>query len=98
TENYGWEFIFYVNLVPGLLMLAMLFVSLEPAPMNLGLLAKGDWPGIVMMAVGLAALQTVLEEGNKEDWFGSDFIVLLSVIAVVSLTLFLIIEIKSAHP
>ena len=98
TENYGWEFIFYVNLVPGSLMIAMLFVSLEPAPMNLGLLAKGDWPGIVTMAVGLAALQTVLEEGNKEDWFGSDFIVRLSVIAVVSLTLFLIIEIKSAHP
>ncbi len=43
--------------------------------MNLGLLAKGDWPGIITMAIGLAALQTVLEEGNKEDWFGSDFIV-----------------------
>jgi DHA2 family multidrug resistance protein len=98
TENYGWEFIFYVNLVPGLLMVGMLWASLDRAPMNLGLLAKGDWPGIVTMAIGLAALQTVLEEGNKEDWFGSDFIVRLSIVAAVSLALFLLIEFKTAHP
>ncbi|TCM70020.1 MDR family MFS transporter [Rhizobium sp. BK068] len=98
TENFGWQFIFYVNLAPGLLMLGMLWASLDRAPMKLGLLAKGDWPGIITMAIGLAAIQTVLEEGNKEDWFGSDFIVRLSVIAVVSLTLFLIIELKTAHP
>ncbi|UWM76667.1 multidrug efflux MFS transporter [Rhizobium sp. WSM4643] len=98
TENWGWEYIFYVNLVPGALMVGMLWASLDRGPMNLKLLAKGDWPGIVTMAIGLAALQTVLEEGNKEDWFGSDFIVRLSVIAAISLTLFLIIELKTAHP
>src|SRR6185312_12004438 len=38
TENYGWEFIFYVNLLPGSLMVAMLWVSLDRSPMNLGLL------------------------------------------------------------
>ncbi|MGO6780035.1 MDR family MFS transporter [Rhizobium ruizarguesonis] len=98
TENWGWEYIFYVNLVPGALMVGLLWASLDRAPMDLKLLAKGDWPGIVTMAIGLAALQTVLEEGNKEDWFGSDFIVRLSVIAAVSLTLFLIIELKAANP
>lgn len=98
TENWGWEYIFYVNLVPGALMVGMLWASLDRGPMNLKLLANGDWPGIVTMAIGLAALQTVLEEGNKEDWFGSDFIVRLSVIAAVSLTLFLIIELHAAHP
>jgi DHA2 family multidrug resistance protein len=98
TENWGWEYIFYVNLVPGALMVGLLWASLDRAPMDLKLLAKGDWPGIVTMAIGLAALQTVLEEGNKEDWFGSDFIVRLSVIAAVSLTLFLIIELKTAQP
>lgn len=98
TENWGWEYIFYINLVPGALMVGMLWASLDRAPMNLGLLAKGDWPGIITMAIGLAALQTVLEEGNKEDWFGSDFIVRLTIIAIVSLTLFLIIELKVAHP
>ncbi|AVA23085.1 MDR family MFS transporter [Rhizobium sp. LEGMi198b] len=98
TENWGWEYIFYVNLVPGAIMVGMLWASLDRAPMNLGLLAKGDWPGIVTMAIGLASLQTVLEEGNKDDWFGSPFIVRLSVIAAVSLTLFLIIELRAAHP
>ena len=98
TESWGWEYIFYVNLVPGVLMVGMLWASLDRAPMNLSLLAKGDWPGIITMAIGLAALQTVLEEGNKDDWFGSPFIVRLSVIAAVSLTLFLIIELRAAHP
>src|SRR3954463_11616482 len=67
TENFGWQYIFYVNLLPGTLMIGMLWLSLDRAPMNLSLLAKGDWPGIITMAVGLAALQTVLEEGNKDD-------------------------------
>ncbi|ANM03367.1 EmrB/QacA subfamily multidrug resistance transporter protein [Rhizobium phaseoli] len=98
TESWGWEYIFYVNLVPGALMVGLLWASLDRAPMNLKLLAKGDWPGIVTMAIGLAALQTVLEEGNKEDWFGSDFILRLSVISAVSLTLFIVIELRAAHP
>lgn len=98
TENWGWQYIFYVNLVPGLLMVAMLWASLEKSPMQLSLLRQGDWPGIVTMAIGLAALQTVLEEGNKDDWFGSPFIVRLSIIAAVSLTLFFWIELTSAKP
>lgn len=98
TENWGWEFIFYVNLVPGALMIAMLWFSLDRAPMNLSLLRQGDWAGIATMAIGLAALQTVLEEGNKEDWFGSDFITRLSVIAAISLSLFVWIELRSDKP
>jgi DHA2 family multidrug resistance protein len=98
TENWGWQYIFYVNLVPSTLMLALLWFSLEGAPMRLGLLKQGDWPGIATMAIGLGALQTVLEEGNKDDWFGSDFIVRLSVIAAVALSLFLWIELTSARP
>jgi DHA2 family multidrug resistance protein len=98
TENWGWEFIFYVNLVPGAVMIAMLWFSLDRAPMNLSLLRHGDWAGIATMAIGLAALQTVLEEGNKEDWFGSDFITRLSVIAAISLLLFVWIELRSDKP
>jgi len=97
-ENYGWEYIFYVNLVPGFIMLAMLFPSLPKVPMQLGLLRKGDWAGIATMALGLGALQTVLEEGNKDDWFGSDFIVRLSVIAAIALAAFLVIEFMVKNP
>jgi MFS transporter, DHA2 family, multidrug resistance protein len=98
TENYGWEYIFYVNVVPGAIMIAMLFFSLEAKPMKLSLLRDGDWAGIITMAIGLSALQTVLEEGNKDDWFGSTFIVRLAVIAAIALTLFVVIELTSQKP
>lgn len=98
TENLGWQYIFYVNLVPGAIMVGMLWYALEPKPMKLSLLRDGDWAGIITMAIGLSALQTVLEEGNKDDWFGSPFIVKLSVIAAVALTAFLIIELTVKKP
>ncbi|MEE3624598.1 MDR family MFS transporter [Nitrospirillum sp. BR 11752] len=98
TETYGWKYIFYINLVPGVFMVAALWASLERAPLRLGLLRQGDWWGIATMAVGLACLQTVLEEGNKDDWFGSAYIVRLAVIAAVALGAFLVIELKVDKP
>src|ERR1700750_952802 len=81
TENWGWEYIFYVNLVPGAVMVGMLYYALEAKPTKLALLREGDWAGIATMAIGLSALQTVLEEGNKDEWFASPFIVKLSITA-----------------
>jgi DHA2 family multidrug resistance protein len=98
TENFGWQYIFYVNLAPGALMIGMLWFSLEAKPMKLELLREGDWPGVITMAIGLSALQTVLEEGNKDDWFGSAFIIRLSIIAAVALALFLAIELTAKKP
>ncbi|MGE5159356.1 MAG: MDR family MFS transporter [Gemmatimonas sp.] len=98
TENWGWQYIFYVNLAPGALMVGMLYFSLDAKPMRLNLLREGDWPGIITMAIGLSALQTVLEEGNKDDWFGSPFIVRLSIIAAVALALFLVVELTTKKP
>ncbi len=98
TENWGWQYTFYVNLVPGAVMLAMLWFSLDRAPMQLKRLREGDWAGIATMAVGLGALQTVLEEGNRDDWFGSTFITRLSIIACMSLAAFLWIEWRSQRP
>ncbi len=98
TENWGWQYIFYVNLAPGALMIGMLWLSLESKPMKPSLLREGDWPGVITMAIGLSALQTVLEEGNKDDWFGSPFIVRLSIVAAIALALFLWIELTSKKP
>ncbi len=98
NENYGWQYIFYVNLAPGVLMLAMLWPSLQRAPMQLGLLKHGDWLGIAALAVGLGALETVLEEGNKDDWFGSSFILRLALVAAVALPLFVWRELAAAKP
>jgi DHA2 family multidrug resistance protein len=98
TENYGWQFIFYVNIVPGLVMLGALWPTLPKAAMKLTLLRGGDWAGMATLSLGLATLQTVLEEGNKDDWFSSPFILRLSIVSVVSLSLFVWIEMSRAQP
>ena len=98
TENYGWQTIFFVNVVPTAVMVTTLYFTLERQPMQFHLLREGDWLGIATMAIGLSALQAVLEEGNKDDWFGSPFIVKLAVVAAISLTLFVIIELTVEKP
>ena len=98
TENYGWQTIFFVNVIPTAVMVTTLYFTLERQPMQLSLLREGDWFGIVTMAVGLSALQAVLEEGNKDDWFGSPFIVKLAIIAAISLSLFIANELIVEKP
>ena len=98
TENYGWRTIFFVNVIPTAVMVAALYATLERQPMQLKLLKEGDWAGIATMAIGLSSLQTVLEEGNKDDWFASPFILRLAAVAVVSLTLFVWIELTTEKP
>ncbi len=98
NDSFGWQYIFYVNLVPGLIMLAMLGASLEKGSIRLELLKSGDWLGIFSMAVGLGTLQTLLEEGNRNDWFGSSMIVWLAATAAVALTAFIWIELTNKAP
>src|SRR5262245_51515264 len=98
SDALGWQAVFLLNLVPGAVMLLMLGFSLEREPMQLGLLRQGDWAGIVTVAVGLGTLQTVLEEGERNDWFDSPFISRLAVVAAVCLVLFVCIEFRVARP
>jgi DHA2 family multidrug resistance protein len=98
TENYGWRTIFFVNVPPTILMVSALYLTLPRQPMQLKLLREGDWAGILTMAIGLSALQTVLEEGNKDDWFASPFILRLAILALVSLSLFVWIELTVEKP
>jgi MFS transporter, DHA2 family, multidrug resistance protein len=98
TENYGWQTIFFINAVPSAVMVVALALTLETSPMRLGLLKEGDWAGIATMAIGLAALQTVLEEGNKDDWFASPLILRLAIVAAVFLTAFVWIEMTVEKP
>jgi len=98
TENYGRRTIFFVNVLPTIVMVTALYLTLERQPMQLKLLKEGDWAGIATMAIGLSAFQTVLEEGNKDDWFASPFILRLAVVALVSLSLFAWIELSIEKP
>ena len=57
-----------------------------------------DWTGLTLLTAGLASLQFVLEQGERDDWFQSQTIVLLSVISAVSLVLFVLKTLRDKHP
>lgn len=98
TENYGWPTIFYLNLVPGVLLLAAVAWGLSPAKGKLELLRRGDWAGIASMAVGLGCLIVFLEEGNKNDWLNSAYIRWMAFIALVALVTCVILELTRKEP
>lgn len=98
TENYGWGAIFYLNLLPGVLLLAAVSWSLEPERPKLSLLAGGDWWGISSMALGLGSLIVFLEEGNRKDWLNSNFITAMGIVAIASLVLWIVVELRGSNP
>ncbi len=98
TENFSWHYIFYINLIPGILLIAAVWYAIEARPMQLGLLKQGDWLGIGSMAIGLGSLQVVLEEGSRKDWFGSPLIMRLSILAALFLTVFFVVELTTRKP
>jgi DHA2 family multidrug resistance protein len=74
-----------------------MFVIIDPPYMK-RMKMKIDYWGLAFLAVGLGCLQIVLDKGEREDWFTSNFITWLSIVAAVSLTLFIIIELFAEHP
>lgn len=98
TENWGWEYIFYINIPPGLLMIAGLMYGLEKKEAHWELLKSTDYAGIVTLGLGLGCLQVFLEEGHRKDWLESSLIVGLGSVALVSLILFVILQLSRPHP
>ena len=98
TDRLGWQWNFYINFIPGALMLCAVLGTLEHEKMKLDLLRKGDWWGILCMSIGLGSLIAMLEEGQRKDWFGSDFIVICGALAVVFVPAFVLIEICRREP
>jgi len=98
TDNYGWPMVFYINFIPGALMLATVFFAFDAEPLNLELLWEGDWLGTIFMALGLGSLIAFLEEGQNDDWFTSVFIQRCFALAVVFIPLFIICELISKTP
>ena len=106
VDNYSWPWIFYINLPVGALALFMVttFVH-EPEDIRAANFAAAaqqrkhmDWAGISLLTVGVASLQYVLEEGQKDDWFDSKIIVFCAALAVVSLATFVIRELTATVP
>ncbi|GGU81216.1 EmrB/QacA family drug resistance transporter [Pseudomonas laurentiana] len=98
TENWGWEYIFYINIPPGLLMIAGMLYGLEKKASHWELLKSTDYAGIVSLGIGLGCLQVFLEEGHRKDWLESSLIVGLFSIALFSLITFVILQLSKPNP
>lgn len=98
TDNWTWRWVFYINLPVGILAiaLALLFVH-DPSYIRKAKLRVDKW-GLLLIAVGLGCLQVVLDKGGREDWFQSNFILILSLIAATCLVLFVIVELRTEYP
>jgi DHA2 family multidrug resistance protein len=98
TDNYSWRWIFYINLPIGVFSLVMISLFIfDPPYMKRGTMRFDTW-GMGMLALGMGALQIMLDKGQEEDWFGSRFIITLAITAGVMLTAFVIREIYTPQP
>jgi DHA2 family multidrug resistance protein len=99
VDGLGWRWIFFVNIPFGIIAVAM---SLAFLPKNKDKSKTQnqavDWWGIAFLIVAVGSIQTVLEEGEQDDWFSSGFIVTLSILGIIGLGLFIWRELKTDHP
>ena len=98
TDAYGWPWIFYINVPIGLCGIFMAGAVLHDPPHVRRILARIDVIGIVLLAVGLTAMQIFLERGERENWFDSSFIVMTACIALVALALLIGWELWTEEP
>ncbi len=97
TDNYSWPWIFFINIPIGIVAAIMTLRYLRDSKYQKRN-AHVDIPGILYLAIGVGTMQTVLEQGNREDWLQSPFIVWLLVIMVIGITAFVIRELTTENP
>jgi DHA2 family multidrug resistance protein len=86
TDNYSWNWVFFINLVPGIfaaiIVLTMMRNPSDPKPIPV------DALGLGLLALGLGSLQYILGEGQREDWFDSPLIRFLTFTSIAGLASF----------
>jgi DHA2 family multidrug resistance protein len=98
TDNWSWRWIFYINVPIGIISILLTLFVIQDPPYMKRVKMKIDYLGLMLLALGLGSLQFVLDKGQREDWFSSPVIVTFSIITVIALSLFVIIELFSEHP
>lgn len=97
TDNFGWEWIFYINILPGLMIIPVAWHYLLPLG-NPPKKVPVDVVGLVTLIAGVICLQLVLDQGHEKDWFSSSLIVTLAIAAFILLGLFWLWERGEEHP
>jgi len=101
TFSYSWRWIFFINFPVGLATLLLVFRLIEDPPYLGRLKAAGvklDYIGIALLALGIGALQVILDRGEEDDWFGSHIILTLAIVSAVCLVSLVIWEWFNKHP
>ncbi|HZU98302.1 MAG TPA: DHA2 family efflux MFS transporter permease subunit [Planctomycetota bacterium] len=105
TDNYTWRWIFYINVPVGILSIAMTHMIVQDPP-HLAIERERrrregwgvDWVGLSLIALGLGALQIMLDKGNREDWFASDLIRITGGLALAGIVGAIVWEAHHRHP
>jgi DHA2 family multidrug resistance protein len=98
TDNWSWNWIFFVNIPVGILSIFMSLFFVHDPPYVKGMKMKIDYWGLALLSVGIGCLQIMLDKGQREDWFSSDFIIWLCIISVSALIVFVIVELSTKEP
>ena len=98
TDTLDWHWLFYINLAPGLAITALVPLLVRIDRPNLALLREADYPGIVLMAIGLGTLEYVLEEGARWNWLDDETIRTCTFVAAVAGLLFIVRSLTFARP
>jgi DHA2 family multidrug resistance protein len=105
TDNYSWRWIFFINIPVGILSLFLVFAllreSAEAVAEQAKTLKKGlkvDYLGFGLVAVGLGSLQVVLDKGQEDDWFSSNFIIIFATLAAIGIIGVIIWEFITPDP
>jgi len=102
TDNYSWHWIFLINIPVGILSLLLSYRMIHDPPtlkrMSIKEGFRVDYLGIGVLTLGLAALEIVLDEGQRRDWFASHLIVISAIVAVVCLVGVVFYLLKKDHP
>jgi DHA2 family multidrug resistance protein len=98
TDNFSWRWVFYINLPVGLASIIMTRLFIFDPPYIRRQSGGIDYWGMGLLAVGVGALQIVLDKGQEEDWFASYWVTALGVVAAAGIAIFVIHEIRTRDP
>jgi len=98
TDSYSWRWVFYINVPIGIASIIMTQLFIFDPHYIRRVSEKIDYWGIGMLGLAIATLQIVLDKGQEKDWFGTHWITVLMVVAIVTSVAFIIYELHVQHP